>query len=144
MLANSVPLLKNRVAPGNRADPDSFAESEPSRHHGTAAEMADRIDDVLALLKTLPSQHSGLFPPSGGLEGRIAHLEASTAHLERDVAQMRTDVRDIRERLQRLQERSIHLPTKGQLALVTTAVLGTIVAASALQQQIQTYVTAVF
>ena len=116
---------------GRRSDSSASRES-------SSADLAARIDDVIALLKQRPSASSPEFmSPFGGIEARIAHLEASTAHLEKDVAQMRTDLREIRERLPRIHMRSAQLPSKALLGVSVLMIITAVVAAAAFQQQLQ-------
>ena len=106
-----------------------------------AAELAGRIDEVLAVLKErAPYPAPEYHPPAGGIEARIAHLEASTAHLQRDVAQVRNDVREIRERLARVQERATRLPSRGFLTVTALALIAAVFGAAGFQAQIQAVV----
>ena len=132
-MAEALAHYRKQLISGLPTGSDSSASRE-----SFSADLAARIDGVIALLKQRPSASGSEFMnPFGGIEARIAHLEASTAHLEKDVAQMRTDLREIRERLPRIHVRSAQLPTKALFGLSVLIIITAVVAVAAFQQQLE-------
>jgi hypothetical protein len=76
---------------------------------------------------------------SGGMDGWQTSVEARLNEIKTDLRDVRTSVGTLNVSSATLTERIAHLPSKGFIITVTTAVLALLTAAIAFQSQIQAF-----